>query len=168
MRTKKDWISFRTLSPLSVTGDSRLILLDISVWTTGGGFLWDEPSIIRCVGSVTAWSEDDDVTDAAVLYRVGFQFSRAARSANPRMLSDGFDSDLRWMAGGVLINSGAAADQIHAFGRVGYHQFDFRPNVRVVDDQMEVSLNAEIDQQSGTISPVLFSAEGRFLISAGY
>jgi len=103
-----------------------------------------------------------------VLYRIAFQCSKHSRSSNPRPLSEGYDSDLKWLAGGVLINSGATADQIHAWGRVDKHFFDFNPKLKVVDDNAEISLGLEVDQQSGSLGPVLCSFEGRILISAGY
>lgn len=166
MRTKKDWLSFNSTSPLSFSADSRIIIIASTDWSTIGDY--DEPSIIRVVGSATVWSEDDDVTDAATLYRIAWQFSKAARSANPRAFSEGFDSDFKWLAGGMIINSGATADQIHAWGRVGKHFYDFRPAFRVVDLHAEIAFCAQMDAQTGALTPLLVSFEGRMLISAGY
>jgi len=165
-RTNKDWATFRTTVPMSTSTDTRLIIIASTDWVSIGS--WDEPSVIRILGSATVWSDDDDVTDASTLYRIAFQCSKKPRSANPRALSEGYDTDFKWLAGGTLINSGATADQIHAWGRVDKHFFDFNPKLKVVDDQAEISLALEVDQQVGAVGPVSCSVEGRILISAGY
>jgi len=165
-KTKKDWVTFNTTAPMSTSSDTRLIVVPSTSWVSLGS--WDEPAVIRILGSATVWSEDDDVTDAAVLFRIAMQCSKKVRSANPRPLSEGYDSDFKWLAGGTLINSGAGADQIHAWGRVCKFFFDFNPKLKVVDDDAEISMALEVDNQSGSLGPVLCSFEGRMLISAGY